>query len=121
MWGVAPVVVSVCDCTDHMVDGKKKGVEYIMKFFQENLEEWYESHMYTDCFFFDRAANKKWGANLCANYPQDMCFNGGDHVLSLLFIDLSKLKPIQVTCILSKFTVDSIFLTMYQRLVLLTC
>ncbi len=28
--GDVPVVVSVCDCIDHMVDGKKNDVEYIM-------------------------------------------------------------------------------------------
>ncbi len=67
--GESPVVVSVCDCMDHMVDGNKKGAEYIMKLFQEKVEERDKSHMHTDCFF-DFAANiQKAGAILCANYP----------------------------------------------------
>ncbi len=95
--GEAPVVVSICDCTDHMVAGKKKDAEYIMNFFQRKVDEWDESRMYTDCFFFYDAANvQKAGAILCARYPRAMCFHGGEHVLSLFFSDLSKLKPIQV-------------------------
>ncbi len=40
--GDAPVVVSVCDCTDHMVAGKKEDTEYIRKFFQKKVDEWDE-------------------------------------------------------------------------------
>ncbi len=80
-----------------MVAGKKKDADYIMNFFQRKVDEWDESRMYTDCFFFDSAANvQKAGAILCARYPRAMCFHGGEHVLSLFFSDLSKLKPIQV-------------------------
>ncbi len=54
----------------------------------------------TDCFFFDVASNVQTaGAILCARYPRAMCFHGGEHVLSLFFSDLSKLKPIQVRSI----------------------
>ncbi len=49
--GEAPVVVSVCDCTEQMVDGNKKVAEHIMKFSQEKAEEWGMTHMHTDCFF----------------------------------------------------------------------
>ncbi len=31
--GEAPVVVSVCDCTDHMIDRKKKDAKYRGKIF----------------------------------------------------------------------------------------
>ncbi len=53
----APVVVSICNCTEHMVDRKKNDAEFIGKIFKEKVEEWDPSHCYTDCFFFDRAAN----------------------------------------------------------------
>ncbi len=82
--GDAPVVVSVCDCTDHMVAGKKEDTEYIRKFFQKKVDEWDEVWMYTDYFFFDCATNvQKAGAILCATYPWAMCCHGGKHVLSL--------------------------------------
>ncbi len=29
---VVPVVVSICDCTGHMVDGRKKDVEFVMEY-----------------------------------------------------------------------------------------
>ncbi len=54
----------------------------------------------TDCFFFDGALNVQTaGAILCARYPCAMCFHEGEHVLSLFFSDLSKIKPIQVSYI----------------------
>ncbi len=58
----------------------------------------------TDCFFFDGASNVQTaGAILCARYPRAMCFHGGEHVLSLFFSDLSKIKSIQVSQIYSAF------------------
>ncbi len=52
----------------------------------------------TDCFFFNDASNiQTSGAILCTTYPCAMCFHGGEHVLSLIFSYLSKLKPIQVS------------------------
>ncbi len=38
---------SVCDCTDHMVNGNKKDAGSIMKFFQEKVEERDKSLIYT--------------------------------------------------------------------------
>ncbi len=52
----------------------------------------------TDCFFFDVASNVQTaGQILCATYPQEMYFHGGDHILSLFFSNISKLKPIEVS------------------------
>ncbi len=52
-----PVVISICDCTDHMVDGGKKDAEYIMNFFKTKVDEFDPTKVYTDSFFFNRAAN----------------------------------------------------------------
>ncbi len=77
----APVVVSVCDCTDHVIDGKKKDAKFIGKFFKDKVEQWDPSHCYIDYFFFDGAANiQKAGEILCAYYPRALCFPGGEHV-----------------------------------------
>lgn len=93
----APVVISICNCTNHIIDGKKKDAEYIRKFFKDKVEEWDPSNCLTDCFFFDGVANvQKAGEILCANFPRALCFHGVKHVLSLFFKDLSTWKSIQV-------------------------
>ncbi len=62
-----PVFVSICNCTDYMAD-KKIDTEFIGKIFNDKVEEWDPSHHYTDCFFFDGAANvQKAGVVLCTN------------------------------------------------------
>ncbi len=36
MWGDDnPVVVSICDCTDHMLEGGKKDVTYVAEMFKK--------------------------------------------------------------------------------------
>ncbi len=64
--GEAPVVVSVCDCTDHMVDGKKKDAEFIGIFFKDKAEEWDPSHHYTDCFSLMEQQMSKKMETFCA-------------------------------------------------------
>ena len=92
-----PVVVSICDCTDHMSEGGKKDATYIAEMFQDKVNEFDPKGRHTDVFFFDGAANvQKAGQILCQTFPRAYCFHGGEHVLSLFFSDLSKLKHIQV-------------------------
>ena len=51
----------------------------------------------TDAFFFDGASNvQKGGAILVAKHPHSFCFHGGEHVISLFFASLSKIKPIKL-------------------------
>ncbi len=93
-----PAVISIYDCTDHMVDGGKKDAEFIMNFFKTKVDEFDLSKVYSDSFFFDGAANvQKAGQILCAHFPQIMCFHGGDHILSLFFSDLSRLGAIKIS------------------------
>ncbi len=93
-----PTVVSIIDCTTHMSDGGKKDATYIMEQFWRKVDEIDVDKELTDCFFFDGASNVQTaGAILWARYPRTMCFHGGEHILSLFFSDLSKIKPIQVS------------------------
>ncbi len=93
----APVVVSICDCTSHMVDGGKKEAEFIMEYFSKKVVEFDSTGLFTDCFFFDGVTNiQQAGIILCAKYPRAMSFHGGEYVLSLFFSDLAKIHPIQV-------------------------
>ncbi len=90
-------VVSICDCTDLMSEGGKKDSTYIAKMFQEKLHEFDPDRKNTGVFFFDEASNmQKAGQILCQNFRRSYCFHGREHVLSLFFSDLSKLKPIKV-------------------------
>ncbi len=52
-----PVAVSICDCMGHKVDGRKKGMEFIIKYFSRNFDEFDSKGSYTNYFFFDGAAN----------------------------------------------------------------
>ncbi len=47
----APVVVSICDCTSHMVDGGKKDAEFIIEVFSNKVDEFDLIVLFTDCFF----------------------------------------------------------------------
>ncbi len=60
--GEAPVVESVYDCTDHMVETKKEDVEYIIKYFKKMVEKWDQSQIYIDyCFLMEWEIHKKLG------------------------------------------------------------
>ncbi len=76
-----PAVISICDCTDHVVDGGEKlPIHY--NFFKSKVDVLDPSKVCTDYFFFDGAANvQKAGQILCAYFPQPMCFHGGGHIL----------------------------------------
>ncbi len=45
-----PAVISICDCTSHMVEGGKKDAEFIMNFFKEKVDEFNPSKVHTDFF-----------------------------------------------------------------------
>ena len=48
-------------------------------------------------FYFDGAANvQKAGDVLMAKFPRSCCFHGGEHVVSLFFSSITKIKPIKV-------------------------
>ncbi len=85
------------DCTSHMSDWGEKDATHIMDQFWRKMNEIDQDRKLTDCVFFDGALNfQTAGQILCITYPWAMCFHGGDHVLSLIFSDLSKLKPIMI-------------------------
>ncbi len=99
-----PAVISICDCTDHMVDGGKKDAKFIMNLFISKVDEFDPTKVYTDSFFFDGAANVQKAVQiLCAHFPRAMCFHSGEHVLSLFFSDLSRLGAITVSFIFMRY------------------
>ncbi len=91
-----PVVVSICDCTDHMSEGGKKMSPTLLKWFKR-VNEFNPKGQNTDVFYFDEAANVQLaGQFLCQTFHKAYCFHGGEHILSLFFSDLSNLKNLQV-------------------------
>ncbi len=54
---VNPVVVSICDCTNHMSEGGEKDATNIAEMFKEKVNEFDPDGKHTDVFFFDRAKN----------------------------------------------------------------
>ena len=68
-----------------------------MHFFADKVEEYDPNHQLMDVFNIDGASNvQKAGQVLMAKYPRTFCYHGGEHVVSLFFTSLSKIKPIQV-------------------------
>ncbi len=79
-----PVVVIICDCTNHMSEGGKKNSTYIAEMFQEKINDFDPTCRHTDVLFFDGAANvQKAGQILCQTFTRAYCFRGGEDVLPL--------------------------------------
>jgi len=92
-----PITVSIQDCSNHLEQGGKKDASYIAEMFDNIVKEYDPNGTLTDAFFFDGASNvQKGGAILVAKHPHSFCFHGGEHVLSLFFASLSKIKPIKL-------------------------
>jgi hypothetical protein len=99
MSGVTPpITVSIQDCSKHMMaEGGKKDTSNIADLFEEKVLEYDLQRIYTDVFYFDGASNvQKAGDVLMARYPRSFCFHGGEHVVSIFFSLIAKIKPIKV-------------------------
>jgi len=96
-----PLTIGIVDCTEHMAAGGKKDATYIADIFEDKVEEYDPNHFLTDVFFFDGASNvQKAGEVLMAKYPRTFCYHGGEHVVSLFFSSLAKIKPIKVSILI---------------------
>ena len=92
-----PMTVSIHDCTKHMEAGGKKDATFIAELFEVKVLEYDPQLLCTDVFYFDRASNvQKAGEILMAKFPRSFCFHGGEHVVSLFFSSLAKIKPVKV-------------------------
>ena len=94
---VSPMTIEIQDCSSHMEEGGKKDAVYVASLFEEKVGEFDPQNQLTDVFFFDGASNvQKAGEVLMAKYPRSFSFHGGEHVVSLFFSSIAKLKPIKV-------------------------
>ena len=93
----APMTVLIHDCTKHMEEGGKKDAPYIAELFEVKVMEFDPNFLCTDVFYFDGASNvQKAGQILMAKFPRTFCFHGGEHVVSLFFSSIAKIKPVKV-------------------------
>jgi hypothetical protein len=94
---VSPMTIAIQDCSSHMEEGGKKDAVYVASLFEEKVGEFDSQNQLTDVFFFDGASYvQKAGEVLMAKYPRSFSFHGGEHVVSLFFSSIAKLKPIKV-------------------------
>ena len=94
-----PIPFGVHDCTAHMAAGGKKDAEFIANQFIPMAEELDPDNAegLIDIFYFDGASNvQKAGRILNEKYPTSHTLHGIEHVFSLFFDDMAKLKPIKV-------------------------
>ncbi len=91
-----------------------------MEYFSDKVDEFDPKGIFTDCFFDGVANIQQTGAILCEKYPRAMSFHGGEHVLSQIFSDLTKLLPIWAS---KKNCIELFYeyLTFIQQLVLEIC
>ena len=95
-----PVVLSINDCTEHLQQGGKKDAPYIASLFETHLLVLDEQKTLVDLFYFDGASNvQKAGRLLSVKYPRAVCLHGSEHVVSLFFSDLAKMRPFKVSLI----------------------
>ncbi len=92
-----PITVSIQDCTTHMQDGGKKGAPCIASLFFNEVIKFDPQSSFSDVFFFDGASNvQKAGQILMAKLLRTFCFHGGEHVVSLFFSSIAKIRPIKL-------------------------
>ncbi len=66
-------------------------------FFEGKVLEYDPQLLCTDVFYFDGASNiQKAGEILMAKFCCSFCFHGGEHVVSLFFSSIAKIKPVKV-------------------------
>jgi hypothetical protein len=95
-----PMTISVQDCMKHMAEGGKKDASYIADLFKEKVMEYDPMKTCTEVFYFDGASNvQKAGEVLMARFPCSFRFHGGEHVVSLFFLSIAKIKPVKVSCV----------------------
>ena len=82
--------LEIHDCTEHMASGGIKDAEYIAGLFQGHMERLDPEDQYFDMMTFDGGSNfQKAATALAALNPKIEATQAAEHVLALLFKDLS--------------------------------
>ncbi len=75
----------------------EKDASYIASLFATEVIKFDPQSSFTDVFFFDGASNvQKAGQLLMAKFPRTFYFHGREHVVSLFFSFIAKIRPIKL-------------------------
>ena len=88
-------VLEIVGCSGHLSNGGKKDSIFVAKVFLPHLLKLDPCKTRTDLVFFDGATNvQKGGRILEAKYPRVTVLHGVEHVTTLFFSDLAKIKQV---------------------------
>jgi hypothetical protein len=86
-------VLDIVDCTSRMELGEKKDCVYIADLFEEHIQKLDPLGKLIFAVLFDGASNvQKGGRIIEERHPQISCLHGAEHVVSLFFKDVSRLR-----------------------------
>jgi hypothetical protein len=89
-------VLEIAERTGHIQGGGKKDAGFISGLFLPHIKTIDPDKQLIDCVFFDGASNvQKAGKIIQVHYPRVMVLHGAEHVVSLLFKDLSNIQVVK--------------------------
>lgn len=90
-------VLEIVNCSKRMEEAEKKDATYIANIFDKHITSLETTEPNSvDCLIFDGASNvQKAGRILQAKYPRLEILHGAEHVLSLFFQDIFKIKELK--------------------------
>jgi hypothetical protein len=99
--------------------GREEDALYIADLFDQKVMEYNPLKTCTDVFYFDGASNvQKAGEVSMARFPCLLCFHRGEHVVSLFFSSIAKIKPVKVCLVFALLgyiqSIDSPFFPFYR-------
>lgn len=99
-------VIEIVDCSTHIQNGGKKDASFISSLFRPHIDKMeQENPNCIDVVYFDGASNvQKAGLVLQAKYPRIVVMHGAEHVISLFFNDIFKLKIMRALLSITKRT-----------------
>ncbi len=114
-----PMTIYIQDCTKHMAEGGKKDASYIADLCDQKVIKYNPLKTCIDVFYFDGVPNvQKAGGVLMARFPCSFCFHGGEHVVSLFFSSIAKIKLVKVCLVFALLgyiqSIDSPFFPFYS-------
>ncbi|KAL7503401.1 hypothetical protein ACHAXN_001196, partial [Cyclotella atomus] len=98
------MVLDVFDCSEHAAAGKKKDAAFILRTMLPKMEEIDPQKKYIDLITFDGAGNVQNAAKLLAiHFPRASIGPAVEHVVSLMFDKVMRLRPISELCHIAKW------------------
>jgi hypothetical protein len=92
------VLINIIDCTARLVEGEKKDGSFISSLFLPVIEFLDVLKDMADVVFFDGGSNFQLAGRIIrARFPRITVVHGLEHVLSLVFVDISKIPVIHVS------------------------